>query len=106
MEEKLMLKITSPKDSPAMIPYSSLIGSLNYCALFTRPDVSFSVNKCAQYSLKLTLEHWAAAILTLRYLIHTKNYGITYKRDGIGLNDYDHHLIGYTDADYAGDVDD
>ena len=101
-----MLKITSPKDSPDMIPYSSLISSLNYCALFTRPNVSFTVNKCAQYSSKLTLEHWAAAKCTLQYLIHTKNYGITYKRDGIGLDDYDHHLIGYTNADYAGDVDD
>ena len=101
-----MLKIASPEDSPAMIPYSSLIGSLNYCALFTRPDVSFAVNKCAQYSSKPTLKHWAAATCILRYLIHTKNYGITYKRGGIGLDDYDHHLIGYTNANYAGDVDD
>ena len=106
MDEKLMLKIASHEDSPAMIPYSSLIGSLNYCALFTRPDISFAVNKCAQYSLKRTLEHWAAATCILRYLIPSKNYGITYKHDGIGLNDYDHHLIGYTDADYTGDVDD
>ena len=35
-----------------------------------------------------------------------QNHGITYKCEGIGLNDYDHHLIGYTDANYAGDVDD
>ena len=105
MEEKLMLKIASPEDSPAVIPYSSLIGSLNYCALFTRPDISFAANKCTQYSSKLTLEHWAAATRTLQYLIHTKNYGITYKCDGIGLDDYDHHLVGYTNANYAGDVD-
>ena len=106
MEEKLILKITSPEDSPAMIPYSPLIGSLNYCALFTRPNISFAVNKCTQYSLKPTLEHLAAATCILRYLIHTKNYSITYKCEGIGLDTYDHHLIGYTDANYAGDVDD
>ena len=106
MEEKLMLKIASPEDSTAMIPYSSLISSLNYCSLFTRPDISFAVNKCAQYSSKPTLKHWAAATRTLQYLIHTKNYGITYKCDGIRLNDYNHHLIGYTDADYTGNVDD
>ena len=101
-----MLKIASPEDSPAVIPYSSLISSPTYCALFTRPNVLFAVNKCAQYSLKPTLEHWAAATCTLQYLIHIKNYGITYKHDGIGLDNYDHHLIGYTNANYAGDVDD
>ena len=65
MEEKLMLKIASPEDSPAVIPYSSSIGSLNYCALFTRPDISFAANKCTQYSSKPTLEHCAAATRTL-----------------------------------------
>ena len=106
MEEKVALRVASPKNTTAQVPYSSMIGSLNYCSLFTRPDISFAVNKCAQFTSNPTLEHWAATNRILRYLIHTKDYGIIYKYDGSGIEGYNHTLIGYTDADYAGDVND
>jgi ribonuclease HI len=46
-----------------------------------------------------TTAHWAAAKGVLRYVAGTKDYGITY--GGIG----DTKIIGYCDADFAGDID-
>jgi ribonuclease HI len=46
-----------------------------------------------------TTAHWAVAKGVLRYLAGTKDYGITY--GGIGQI----KVIGYCDADYAGDID-
>ena len=40
---------TDPVDTMDL-PYTSLIGSLNYCAVATQPDIAYAVNKCAQYT--------------------------------------------------------
>ena len=85
------------------LPYPSLIGSLNYCAIPTRPDIAYAVNKCAQYTAQPTLEHWEAAKRIVRYLLHMQNHGITFKPAGTGINGYVYNLAGFTDADFAGD---
>jgi hypothetical protein len=41
--------------------YASIIGSVNYCSITTRPDISYAVNKCTQYSSKPNITHWEAA---------------------------------------------
>jgi hypothetical protein len=46
---------------------------------------------------KPTAAHWNAAKVVLRYLIGTAQFGITY-----GGSDFS--LVGYCDADYAGDL--
>ena len=58
------------------IPYTSLIGSVNYCSVTTRPDISFAVNKCAQFTSWPNTTHWEAAKRIVQYLLHTKEYGI------------------------------
>ena len=44
--------------------------------------------------------HWQAAKRILRYVNGTKQYGILY----IATSDF--RLVGYTDSDWAGSVDD
>ena len=100
------LRISTTEDETINIPYASLIGSINYCSIFTRPDISYATNKCAQFTSKPTSEHWEAAKRIVRYLVHTKNYGIKYKSKGLGLEGFAHNLAGFTDADFAGDVND
>eukprot|EP00877_Chromochloris_zofingiensis_P010261 jgi/Chrzof1/5489/Cz16g05060.t1 len=79
-------------------PYSQLVGSLMYLAITSRPDLAFSVGALARYMSCPTTVHWQAAKGVLRYLGGTLDYGITFGSDS---ND----LIGYCDADYAGDTD-
>jgi hypothetical protein len=45
-----------------------------------------------------TSAHWTVALGVLRYVSTTSSYGITYGSDSIGI-------VGYCDADYAGDID-
>lgn len=84
-------------DQAGVERYQGLIGGLLYLATCTRPDVSYSVGKLARYAARPTEEHEAAALRVLRYLKGTARWGLKYAGP--------QRLIGYCDADYAGDVD-
>jgi hypothetical protein len=91
----------SKKESDFMkkVPYRSLVGSLLYAAICTRPDIAFSVIQNAKFSDNPSLVHFTAAKRILRYLKGTKNYGITYTR-GTKFK-----IDGFVDSDWAGDLD-
>lgn len=72
------------------------VGSLNWCAVATRPDISFSVSHLASFSSNPSKRHLHAANRVIQYLNSTRNYGITY-RQGNRL------LRGFADADFAND---
>jgi hypothetical protein len=95
---KLMQGEGDPLDT-ARYPYSQLVGSLMYLSVCTRPDIAFAVGALARFMSKPTSVHWQAAKGVLRYLAGSTQCGITY-----GTNTGD-GLLGYCDADYAGDVD-
>ncbi|CAA7017709.1 unnamed protein product [Microthlaspi erraticum] len=79
--------------------YRMVVGSLQYLA-FTRPDVAFAVNKLSQFMHAPTDEHWKAAKRVLRYLAGTTSHGIFFRANSPLT------LHAYSDADWAGDVDD
>ena len=70
------LQASTSDDDLIDVPYASLIGSINYCSVATRPDYSFAMNKCAQFTSKPNITHWEAGKRIVRYLLHTKEYGI------------------------------
>ncbi|CDO73847.1 hypothetical protein BN946_scf185016.g4 [Trametes cinnabarina] len=80
--------------------YQSLIGSLLYAALGTRPDIDFAVNKLSKYNSNPSEAHWHYAKYVLRYLQGTKQLRLRY--DGAS-ND---GLLSYSDSDWAEDRDD
>ena len=80
--------------------YQSAIGSVLYLANVTRPDISQTIHKKGQFSARPTLEHWKLVKRILRYLQGTKGIGLFYRS---GQNS---SLVAYSDADYAGDVND
>jgi hypothetical protein len=51
-------------------PYWSLIGSLNYLAITTYPDILFTVSRLASVLDCYRPEHWDAAICVVCYLKH------------------------------------
>ena len=82
------------------VTYQSIIGSLLYAAIATRPDIAQAVGVVAKFSSSPNQAHLTAAKRILRYLKGTLNLAIRYQK----LEDEE--LIGYTDADWAGDLDD
>ena len=81
-------------------PYASLVGSLMYTNICTRPDIAFIVGVLGRFQANPGESHWVAAKKVLRYLQRTKGYMLVYGRDE------KLELVGYTDSDLAGDVDD
>lgn len=80
-------------------PYSELVGSFLYLSVCTRADIAQAVGALARFMAKPTMTHWTAAKGIVRYLAGTIDHGIIFTRGGKNL------LIGYCDADYAGDID-
>ena len=79
--------------------YRQLIESLMYLAN-TRLDISFAVNSLSQFMVDPRRVHSTAAKHILRYIKGTVEYGLVYKRRGSV------QLAGFTDADWAGCVED
>ena len=80
--------------------YQSCVGGLLYLSNRTRPDLTYSVSKAARYCANPTEENWSFVKRILRYLNGTLNFGIAYSKVDSPM------LIGYSDADWAGDVTD
>ena len=97
-----LLKATEQSEIVDATLYQSAVGSLLYLSGWTRPDIAFAVNQVVRFCSSPTKEHWTAVKRILRYLKGTPNYGLMYSRSV----DRDHTLIGYSDADWAGDVND
>ena len=79
--------------------YQQLVGCLMYLTV-TRPDLMFVVCLIARFMSDPKEEHFLIAKRILRYLKGTLEFGIFYKRS------QEMKLIGYTDSDYARDVND
>ncbi|CAL1406718.1 unnamed protein product [Linum trigynum] len=80
------------------IPYASAVGSLMYAMVCTRPDIAHAVGVVSRFLSKPGKEHWEAVKWILRYLRGSSKMSLCF-------GDGEHVLVGYTDADMAGDVD-
>ncbi|KAG7572452.1 Ribonuclease H-like superfamily [Arabidopsis suecica] len=79
--------------------YRRLVGKLIYLTI-TRPDICFAVNVVSQHMQAPTLHHWNMVTRILKYLKGAPGQGIW-----MGCNK-NTELVGYCDADYAGDTKD
>ncbi|XP_075077045.1 secreted RxLR effector protein 161-like [Nicotiana tabacum] len=78
------------------IPYASLVGSLMYAQVCTRPYIAFTVGILGRYQSNPSLDHWKAGKRVLRYLQGTKDFKLIYKySDSL-------EVIGYSDSDLGG----
>ena len=80
--------------------YQSMIVSLLYIMLGTRPDIAFVVIHMSQFCANSSQEHLSQALYIVRYLESTKN--LTLKFHGANHNSF----LGYTDSDWAANPDD
>jgi hypothetical protein len=79
--------------------YRSIVGSLHYLTI-TRPNISFAVNKVCQFLQAPSTAHLTAIKRILQYLKSTMSHGLQLHSS---LNKV---ITAFTDADWAGSVDD
>ena len=82
--------------------YQSIVESLMYLMLGTRPDLAYSVGKLAHFSSNPSSHHICALDRVLIYLRNTRTQHFDwYPEDNDAI-----HPSGSTDADFAGDTSD
>ncbi|MCP4341870.1 MAG: hypothetical protein GY799_24050, partial [Desulfobulbaceae bacterium] len=84
-------------DPVSQVQYQSLVGSLIFAAIGTRPDIAQAVGMVSQHNSNPGNIHWTAAKRILRYLNGTKNYSLKFE----GTREPGIELYGYTDADWG-----
>ena len=94
------LKEESPERASASC--TTLIGSLMYLAIGTRPNIAYSVQRLAQFMQNPRPIHWTAVKHIFRYLKGTRTLGLTYGGSDEELNNEELNI--YCDADWASDV--
>ena len=96
---KQLGKTADEEDGVDTRRYQEIVGSLIYASITTRPDLAHAVNVLSQHMAKPNNEHWIAAKRVLRYIKGTLDVGIVFRKSD------NFELVGYSDADWAGDVD-
>ena len=79
--------------------YRSMIGSLLYL-IASRLNISYNVGVCARYQVNPKESHMIALKRIIKYVKTTVDFRVWYSKD---TNDV---LVGYSDADWVGNVDD
>jgi hypothetical protein len=88
--------------------YQSIVGSLMYAALGTRPDIAYAVAALCRYNAAPTAIHMTAAVRVLRYLKATARHKLVYRRTtaiepSVGYARTTESFVGYADSEWAGD---
>jgi Reverse transcriptase (RNA-dependent DNA polymerase) len=75
--------------------YQSIIGSLLYLMIGTRPDISYAVTHLSQFTMNPSKDHYRAVLHICHYLAGTQDYKLVY---GKAANK---GLMAYTDSNWA-----
>ncbi len=82
--------------------YRQVIGSLIYLMTSTRPDISYSIGLLSRFMTAPIELNWRFLKRVLRYLKSTINYSLVYEK----FDEKHVNLIGYSDSDYASNLED
>ena len=93
------LQLNDGADKVDVKTYRSLVGSLIYLTN-TCPNIVYLVSLISRFMHEPSKLHYAVAKRILRYLQGTRKLGIKY------IKEKENKLIGYTDSDWAGSIDD
>jgi hypothetical protein len=102
LSDKDCPKKEEEKEHMKLKPYESLVGSLLYAAISTRPDLSHAVNMVSRFMKNPGERHWIACKRILRYLKGTNKLKLVFEAN----QNAELVTTAYTDADWGGDLDD
>jgi len=106
--EGVLCRITAENGGRPDKLYMSIVGSLLYASMITRPDITYAVQALGRHMQSSGNEHMIAAKRVLRYLQGTKDLGLIYEAGETGSgNGIGGQLcvVGFSDADWGGDLD-
>nr|CAN75281.1 hypothetical protein VITISV_007972 [Vitis vinifera] len=83
------------------IPYASMVGSVMYTMVCSRPDLAYAVNMISRYMSCLGKPYWQTVKWLFQYLAGTRSLGLVYG----GNSQLGTQLQGFVDVDYAGNID-
>ena len=90
-------KTQEEEEDMSRVPYASVVDSLMYAMVCTRPDIAHAVGVLSRFMSNPGKEHWTAVKRVFRYLRGTSDYGLCYQgRPGLERM-LDIH--GFVDAD-------
>jgi hypothetical protein len=72
----IMKKRKDLDPSTNQLQYQEAVGSINYAAIVTRPDISFAAGMLGRYSANPSKVHWEAVKRVLKYLKKILHYGL------------------------------
>ena len=101
LNNKQCVNTKEEKKKMEKVPYASVIGSIMYAMLCTRPDVSYALSMTSRYQQNPGESHWAVVKNILNYLRRTKDMFLIY-----GGLDEELSIKCYTDASFQTDRDD
>jgi hypothetical protein len=101
LSESMSPQTDEERKAMLAFPYRSVVGSLMYLMISTRPDLAFVVQQLSQFLANAGLKHWQAAKRALRYVKGTLDYGLVLG----GTYDANAPLHAYADSDFANCVD-
>jgi hypothetical protein len=82
-----------------IVQYHSMVGSLIYAAIATRPDIAYAVAALAKFNSSPTEAHLTTVKRVFRYFKGTAQLRLQYQETDV-------NVVGYSDADWASDSDD
>ncbi|CAL8116761.1 unnamed protein product [Prunus armeniaca] len=82
------------------VPYANVVGCLMYAMVCTRPDIAQAISVVSRYMGNPGKQHWDAVKWILRYLKGSWRQRIMFEKQKENAR-----VLGYVDADYAGDLD-
>ncbi|MCO5593130.1 hypothetical protein L7F22_047136 [Adiantum nelumboides] len=85
-------------------PYAKGMGKTRYLVSGSRIDVCYVINFLSCFMHNPGIKHWKSFKRVLRYLNHTKNYGICYSRSQSG-SPLMPLLLGWSDSNWGGNLD-
>lgn len=86
---------------PSRMPeFRGLIALANYISVWTRPDITYVVNKLCKYMANPGDKHIDVFERLLRYLVGTRGLGLVYAPDGAAVP-----LVAYSDSSHMDCVD-
>jgi hypothetical protein len=86
-------------DQMKSVLYASVVGSLMYAQVCTRPDLAFVTGMLDRYQKNPSISHWNGIKKALIYIQGTNGLMLTYERsDNL-------EIVGYSDSDFTSCLD-
>ena len=80
--------------------YQQRVGSLNFAAVITRPDVAQAASKLSEFLTNPSKNHMECVNRTLKYLAHTKHLAIVFNTQATYSREI---FLASSDASFADD---